>query len=125
MKGKTKMILLVEDSEIVKKASALMLKSLNCETDIVETGAQALEKIASKQYDFVFLDIGLPDMDGFTVTKKVRAMEDGTTRSTPIIALTAHTEENFKSSAMEAGMNGFLTKPLLPEKIKKILDEFS
>lgn len=113
-------ILLVEDFKIAQRAAVMLLTQLNCEVDVAETGAQALEWILKKKHDLIFMDIGLPDMDGIAVTKKIRAIE----KDVPIVALTANSDGEYKDQCDEVGMNGFLTKPLTPEGSRKILSKF-
>lgn len=71
------------------------------------------------------MDLGLPDTDGYTVTETIREMEEQTNRHTPIVALTAHTDETFKKNAFESGMDDFLTKPITIEKAKQVIDKYT
>jgi CheY-like chemotaxis protein len=89
---------------------------------VAEDGETALSKVQKKNYDLIFMDIGLPDIDGYTVTLKIRKRER-TTRHTPIVALTANANEPEKAKAMAAGMDDFYAKPLTAEIAKKILNQ--
>lgn len=120
---KTIQILLVEDHPLAQKMAEAILKSLNCQIDIANDGQSALEKAKSKTYDLVLMDVGLPDIDGHEVTVKIREHEKGT-RHTPIVALTAHANEEEKAKAMAAGMDDFQVKPLTPEGAEKILSKY-
>lgn len=116
-------ILLVEDLPIAQISATLVLKKLNCDVDVAENGMRALELVNSKLYELIFMDIGLPDIDGVMVAKKIRETAC-LNASTPIIALTAHQEGTYKTQCYEAGMNDFLTKPLTEEIGKYYLDKY-
>lgn len=112
-------VLLVEDNILNQKVARILLEELNCHVDIAEDGENALRLIKTNQYDIVFMDIGLPDMDGLTVTKKVRAIE--AYKALPIIALTAHSLEQDIERCLQFSMNDVLTKPITIQELKKIL----
>ncbi len=119
-------ILVVEDIKIVQKATVMALEILNWKVDTVDNGMDALEKTKRKKYDIILMDIGLPDMDGYTVTETIRSTECKIAdKKTKIIALTAHIEERSKQKAIESGMDDFISKPLTLEKAKKFLDNYS
>ncbi len=111
-------VLLVEDYQLAARIADYILKSLDCQVDIAKNGQQALDKALSGDYDLILMDIGLPDYDGFTVTRKIREASD----NTPVYALTAHTDQGHKDQAREAGMNGFLIKPLEEDEVKQVLE---
>lgn len=115
--------LLVEDLKIAQKVASLTLAQLNCETDIAETGAQALELASKQRYDIIFVDLGLPDTDGATVTKTIRRTK-GKNSITPIVALTAHSETNLKEAWIEIGFDAFLEKPLTLQAAQIVLGKF-
>lgn len=114
-------ILLVEDNEINQKIAKIMLEDLGCVIDMVDCGSAALAQLENHSYDVVFMDIGLPDMSGFEVVKKIR---NGKTKSNiPIIAMTAHILERDRKQAFKAGMNGVIVKPINQEEISTMLME--
>jgi len=110
-------VLLVEDHQLAAKIADFILKSLGCQVDIACTGQQAMEKAGVGVYDLIFMDLGLPDYDGITVTLKLREAKN----LTPVYALTAHTDQDHKNRAHEAGMNGFLIKPLEITEVQQVL----
>lgn len=116
-------VLLVEDIKIAQKVASLRLMELNCEVDTAETGARAIELVNQHTYDLILMDLGLPDMDGLTVTETIRKMEK-TDEHVPIIALTAHEAEDIKESCLKVGMDDFLGKPLTIEKARSVIDKF-
>lgn len=122
MKVSTK-ILVVEDHPIAQKIAVFFLNALGFEADIASSGQEALELFHKNHYALVFMDIGLPDTDGFTVTKCIRSKEDKL-NPVPVIALTAHSNELTRRQAMESGMNDFLVKPLTKESCEIVLKKF-
>lgn len=86
-------ILIVEDQPLAAKVARLVVERLNCAVDVAETGNDALRYVADKHYDLIFMDVGLPDISGLDVTKRIRAQEWKLNQHIPIIALTAHVEE--------------------------------
>lgn len=117
-------ILLVEDNAIAATVVTAMLKQLNCRIDCAIDGKAALQLQQDHVYDLIFMDIGLPDMSGYDVTKKIRMLEIQKGVHIPIIALTAHVDEENKQYCIEAGMNAVLSKPLVREKAEDMLNAF-
>ncbi|MCK4608211.1 MAG: response regulator [Gammaproteobacteria bacterium] len=116
-------ILLVEDNELAQMIAATMLEEdLNIKVDVASTGKEALKHASSNKYDLILMDIGLPDTNGYMVTRKIRAGKNKNAL-TPIVALTAHRIDTAGDDASDAGMNDFLTKPLNIEKTQKLLDK--
>jgi CheY-like chemotaxis protein len=120
-------VLVAEDNEI----NALLMRSLLTRSGhqavIATNGEAALEswlaaKSAGTPYDLVLMDIQMPDLDGIEATKRIRANEAaGAGRRTPILALTANTLVEDRYACFEAGMDGFLVKPLDREKLAEAL----
>lgn len=115
-------ILLVEDDPIVQKVHRLMLEKLGCNVDIANNGFEGVEK-ASKGYDLILMDVGLPDRSGLEVTKEIRQQE-GAIKHTPIIAMTAFVHEEDKNNCLEAGMDDVATKPISPAALKELLSRW-
>lgn len=105
------LILLVEDNVLIQKGVTSLLNKLNCYVDIAGTAYQALELAKRETYDLIFMDIGLPDQDGFWTTRQIRQSLIHYAH-TPIIALTAHLDEEYRNVCQEAGINDIITKPL-------------
>ncbi|MCB1828249.1 MAG: response regulator, partial [Coxiellaceae bacterium] len=112
-------VLVVEDNLINQKVARILLSDLGCEVDIAQNGREALEKAAHSQYDIIFMDIGLPEMDGVTVAKRLR--ENVKTRDAIIVALTAHSLEQDVQRCHNVKMNAVLTKPVCSKDLEKIL----
>ncbi|BDU20029.1 ATP-binding protein [Dyella sp. GSA-30] len=105
-------ILLVEDHPANRFVIEQQLRSLQCRVFTAETGRAALEMLQQHSFDLVMLDCGLPDMEGYEVTRQVRAREAKLHRHTPIVAMSASSNAVHKMACIECGMDGVLTKPL-------------
>lgn len=116
-------ILVVEDNPIAAHVVTKILSKMNCTVDLAQKGKEAVELTEHTVYDLIFMDIGLPDIDGYEVTKRIRLNEINKNH-VPIIALTAHTCEENKKYCIDIGINAVLTKPLIQEKAEDILNSF-
>lgn len=117
-----KKILLVEDNELNQEIASEILKGAGFVVDIAEDGIVAVEKMASAasdRYDLILMDIQMPKMNGFMATREIRTLSDNRKANIPIIAMTANAFDEDKKSAFEAGMNGFVAKPI---DIKNLLN---
>lgn len=113
-------VLLVEDHSIAQKVELEVLKQLNCAVDAANNGVNALEFLSKNKYDIVFMDLGLPDIDGLTLTETIRR-SGGKNASIPIVALTVYSDNEYKNRAIWVGMNDFIAKPLTTENCEKAL----
>ena len=96
-----------------------MLKKMGCEVEIAEDGQQALSAWKRNHYDLILMDCHIPVMDGLQATRMIRSQEDG--RHTPILALTADVISDRKEACMQAGMDGFMSKPIRMEELRSVL----
>jgi len=110
-------ILLAEDNLINQKVAQSIFKNIGYEIEIAKNGLEAVEILENKEFDVVFMDLLMPEMDGFQAAQKIR--EKGHTL--PIVALSADDTDETKNAAFEAGMNDYLMKPARVEGIKKLL----
>ncbi|ETO92012.1 PAS domain-containing sensor histidine kinase [Legionella oakridgensis] len=117
-------VLVVEDNSIAQTVAKSILTQSGCHVDVASNGQEALSLWKQHEYDLIFMDIGLPDMDGYQVTHHIRVQEVAKNRHTPIIALTAHVGEENKQRCIESGMNAVLSKPLLKKSCDEILGSF-
>ena len=125
---KGKQILLVEDNELNREIAQEILREYGFLVDTAENGAVAVEKVSTAapgSYDLVLMDVQMPIMDGYTATRKIRALDDPARATLPIIAMTANAFDEDRRNALESGMNGFLSKPIvigdLVQELHKIL----
>jgi len=103
-------ILLVEDNPVNRKLARNVLRSRGYEVVEATSGEEALRKLRSYPADLVLMDIQLPGMDGLEVTRRLKA--DPSTAALPIVALTAHAQEQDEIDARQAGCIGYITKPI-------------
>ncbi len=117
-------VLIVEDVKVAQRMVVLILEQLNCDVDTADDGASAIDRAKQCRYDLIFMDLGLPDMDGIEVTETIRALESAEQKSpTPVVALTAHTAEAYRDRCTAVGINDFLEKPLTVETAKAVLNK--
>ena len=123
-----KHILLAEDNELNREIAVEILNAYGFEVDTAENGAIAVEKVctaAPGQYDLVLMDVQMPIMDGYTATRRIRELENPALAGIPILAMTANAFDEDRRNALECGMNGFLSKPIviadLVQEMRKVL----
>jgi len=115
-------ILLIEDNPINAMLSRELLRRRGFEVKDVSSGEAALSLLAQERFDVVLSDLHMPGLDGFETTRRLREMEDetGSTR-TPVVALTADANHGIREACQDAGMDGFLTKPIDPAELDSML----
>jgi PAS domain S-box-containing protein len=112
-------ILLAEDNLVNQKVTSLMLKKMGFDVDIVGDGEEALSAWKAKEYDVILMDCHMPLMDGLQATRMIRAQEES--KYTAILALTADVMTDRKAECLEVGMDGFMSKPIRMDELKKEL----
>lgn len=118
-------VLLVEDEPVNQQVALGMLEQWGAQATLAENGEMALKTIATQPFDLVLMDIRLPDLDGLEITKKIRALQDTGKATIPIIALTSHVMKSEVERCYQAGMDGFLAKPILFDKLGKLLHDLA
>lgn len=117
------LVLLVEDDPIPQKVTQRQLAELGFTVDTATNGQTALKFLEQKVYDLVFMDIGLPDISGLEVTSQFRKQENGTLH-TPVIGLTMHALGSDQEIGLQAGMDEYIVKPLLQDRLKEVLKKW-
>ncbi|MFU8797411.1 MAG: response regulator [Gammaproteobacteria bacterium] len=111
-------ILLVEDNIIIQKVNIAMLTNLGCEVDLADNGLKAVSMFKNG-YDLIFMDVGLPELDGISATKVIRCNEP---KNRPnIIAVLTAFGDTVEKKCLDAGANGLYTKPLLQNDLLEVL----
>lgn len=113
-------VLLVEDGRVNRAVADVMLRRLGYTCDVAETGAQAVAMARERPYDLVFMDVQMPDMDGFEATRRIHA-ELGP-RSPYIVAMTANAQPGDRERCMAAGMDDYLVKPARLDALANLLE---
>ena len=115
LKAETELeVLLVEDSKVNQMIARTMLEKRGVEVITVESGYAAIEIAAQRRFDVVLMDLQMPGMDGITAATTILEA-DGPNEKTPIIPMTANVGPEFQNQTLDAGMTGFIPKPLKPE----------
>jgi CheY-like chemotaxis protein/HPt (histidine-containing phosphotransfer) domain-containing protein len=118
-------VLLVEDNAVNQKVAVRFLERMGCKVRVADNGAEGVKAWQEGPFDIVLMDLQMPVMDGLTATRKIRELErEKSVRTTPIVALTANAMSGQLERCLEAGMNGFLTKPLEIARLHEALDRF-
>jgi len=112
-------VLLVEDTPINQTLATIILTRTGCEVTVANNGLEAVEAFADGSFDLVLMDIQMPEMGGIEATQAIRQMErQQERRPTPIIAVTANALKGDRERYLEAGMNGYVSKPISVETLK-------
>ena len=117
---KGRCILLVEDNELNREIAVELLNEYGFLVDTAENGAEAVEKVKKSKpggYDLVLMDVQMPVMNGYEATKRIRALDDPAQAGITILAMTANAFDEDRKEALECGMNGFLSKPIVVEEL--------
>lgn len=116
-------VLVVEDHPIAQKIARIVLEDLGYKFDVAKTGMEAVEFFVKNSYHIVFVDIGLPDIDGLTVANTIRNIEKNN-QHIPIIALTAHADAHTRELIAEQEIDDCILKPLTSENCLEILNRY-
>jgi len=123
---KNKCLLLAEDIEINREIVISLLEPTNLEIVCAENGAEAVKMFIEEpdRYDILFMDVQMPEMDGYEATRRIRALDAPQGKAVPIIAMTANVFKEDIELCLESGMNGHLGKPLDIEKVLEVLKKY-
>ncbi len=105
-------VLLAEDSRVNQKLAVALLEKWGHQVTIANNGRQAVDTWGQRAFDVILMDVQMPDLDGLEATRQIRRLEAGSTRRTPIIALTAHALKGDEERCLDAGMDAYVTKPI-------------
>ena len=119
-------VLLVEDNEINLEIAQTFLEMRGLRVDTAQNGQEALDRMAHSEpgaYQVILMDIRMPVMDGIAATRAIRALDHPDAGQIPIVAMTANAFQEDAAHASQIGMNGYLTKPIEPERLYQTLDQ--
>jgi two-component system chemotaxis response regulator CheY len=116
-----KRILTVDDSKTMRDMVSFTLKGAGFDVVEAEDGAKALDLLGSTAVDAIITDINMPNMDGVTLVKRLRAQPKF--KSTPILILTTEGSEDKKLQGRNAGATGWIVKPFAPDKLLQVLNK--
>ena len=120
-------VLLAEDNPVNQKFAVRTLEKTGHSVVVANNGREAVDAWGKEQFDLVLMDVQMPEMDGFEATASIRGGEKGTEKYTPIIAMTAHAMKGDRERCLDAGMDGYVTKPVkastLFAEVERVLAE--
>jgi signal transduction histidine kinase/CheY-like chemotaxis protein/tetratricopeptide (TPR) repeat protein len=115
-------ILLAEDCLVNQEVAVGLLELQGHSVRVVNNGREAVDALREPSFDLVLMDVEMPELDGLEATRLIRNMERGTGRHTLIIAMTAHAVTGFQEKCLEAGMDGYISKPIDPRRLYQAME---
>jgi two-component system, sensor histidine kinase and response regulator len=112
-------ILLAEDNPVNRKLALKLLEKLGHDTSVVTNGSEAVDAWRNGHFDLILMDVQMPEMDGMQATATIRQEECGTDLHTPIVAMTAHAMKGDREKCLDAGMDGYVSKPIRKDQIRE------
>ncbi|HMJ68814.1 MAG TPA: PAS domain S-box protein [Cyclobacteriaceae bacterium] len=125
LKDRNILILLVEDNRVNQVVATNFFRRWGVQYDVANNGREAVEMVTKKMYDMVFMDLQMPEMDGYQATHAIRQMSDSYFKKLPIVALTASAMTSMRDKVMASGMTDFMTKPFQPEELQQIIHKYT
>ena len=115
-------ILLAEDNAVNQKLAARMLERMGHTVIVASNGKKVLECLEHEKFDLILMDVQMPEMDGFEATGAVRELEKATGEHIPIVAMTAYAMKGDKEKCLEAGMDGYVAKPINAQELFETIE---
>jgi PAS domain S-box-containing protein len=118
-------VLLVEDNPVNQELALELVRHLGYQTDLAVNGLEAIEALKTVSYDLIFMDCQMPEIDGYEATRRIRAGEAGSANSQlPIVAMTANALKGDREKCLEAGMDDYISKPIMPREVAQMLSKW-
>jgi PAS domain S-box-containing protein len=124
LRPRTRRVLLAEDNAVNLKLGVRLLEKLGCRVDAAGNGREAVEMAERFPYDLIFMDCRMPEMDGYEASRQIRSRPHNRAH-VPIVALTAHAVSGAREECLEAGMDDYVTKPVRPADLERMLLRWS
>jgi CheY-like chemotaxis protein len=115
-------LLLAEDNAVNQVLAVRLLQKQGHQVVVVGNGKEALAALEEQSFDLVLMDVQMPEMGGFEATAAIREQERGTGRHQPILAMTAHAMKGDRERCLEAGMDGYVSKPIQPKELLQAIN---
>jgi PAS domain S-box-containing protein len=122
--GASLRVLLAEDNAVNQRLAVRLLEKRGHHVVVAGNGAEALAAMEKGDFDLVFMDVQMPEMDGLEATAVIRGKEKISGKHQPVIALTAHAMKGDREKCIAAGMDGYLTKPIRPQELDDVLEDY-
>ncbi|MBE9563509.1 MAG: response regulator, partial [Proteobacteria bacterium] len=118
-------ILLAEDNIINQEVAKDILLQMRCKVELAINGLEAIRAVKRQSFDLIFMDCNMPELDGYAASKKIRKYEkQNNKKPVPIIAFTADVMPSTQENCLEAGMDDYLTKPIILDELEKKLNKW-
>lgn len=114
-------ILLAEDSPTNQLIATINLEQAGYVVEVVDNGQKAVRALGEGDFDLVLMDVFMPEMDGLEATRAIRRKEKDSGRRIPIIAMTGTDTQEHRQKCLEAGMDGFVSKPVTPDEFHEVI----
>jgi len=115
-------ILVADDSPVNQEVAVGLLELDGHTAEVADNGQAAVEAFQQQAFDVILMDVEMPEMDGLAATARIRELEEATGTRIPIIAMTAHAVNGFQDRCREAGMDGYISKPIVPAELFQALE---
>ena len=116
-------ILVVDDNEMNRFVFSGLIKELECGIDEADSGQECIKLASAEKYDIIFIDHMMPGMDGIETFHRIRSDKDSPNAGTPVVVLTANAVTGAREKYLKEGFDGFLTKPIVPEKLESLIEK--
>jgi CheY-like chemotaxis protein/HPt (histidine-containing phosphotransfer) domain-containing protein len=116
-------VLLAEDNPVNQTLAMRILEKLGHKVQVANNGKEAFERAQAEEFDVIFMDVQMPEMDGLEATAAIRDAEVGTGKHVPIVAMTAHAMKGDREKCLSAGMDEYLSKPIRIDELKRAMSE--
>jgi CheY-like chemotaxis protein len=118
-------VLLAEDNAINQKLAVHLLEKQGHSVTVANDGNEAVAAVKTGEFDVVLMDVQMPNMSGLEATAAIRALERGTARHLPIVAMTAHAMKGDEERCLVAGMDGYISKPIQPDHMMDVIAQIT
>lgn len=123
--SEVKKILIVEDNKVNRMIAEKILSKMNLDAISVESGQECIDAIKAKDFDLIFMDCHMPDMDGFQTTRALRKYEEDNAKNpVPIVALTANTSAEIRQDCLTSGMSDYVAKPIKVDVLQEVINRW-
>jgi signal transduction histidine kinase/DNA-binding response OmpR family regulator/HAMP domain-containing protein len=122
--GSSLKLLLAEDNLVNQRLAVRLLEKRGHRVVVAANGLEALAALKKENFDLVFMDVQMPEMDGMEATAAIREEEKRTGRRVVVIALTAHAMKGDREKCLAAGMDGYISKPIRPQELDDVLEDY-
>jgi CheY-like chemotaxis protein len=110
-------ILVADDSQVNQEVASGLLGLMGHTVHLANDGQEAVDLFKQRTFDLIFMDVEMPRVDGLAATRMIRDLDEVQGTHTPIVGLSAHALVGFRERCLEAGMDGYITKPIQPDEL--------